>query len=221
VKKQTLVVGLGQFGMSLARSLAERGAEVIAVDARTERVQIASRFAGQALCVDATEDGALERLAPARRDICVCAIGNEAREGAIIVTAILRQLGARFVVARAADDLTRRILTLVGAHEVVNPERAFGERLATRLIYDEILDELPLGPDLVITNLRPAQSMVGRNLIELALPRRFGLTVVAVRQGDADGAAITQPDPSRPLRTDDTLIVVSRPGAVQKLAGSW
>jgi len=221
VKKQILIVGLGQFGMSLARSLSERGAEVIAVDTRPEQVQVASKFAGQALCVDATEDGALEQLAPARRDICVCAIGNEAREGAIIVTALLRQLGAPFVVARATDDLTRRILALVGAHEVVNPEQAFGERLATRLIYDEILDELPLGPDLVITNLKPPEAMVGRNLIELALPRRFGLTVVAVKQGGDDEAAITQPDPRRPLRADDTLIVVSRPGAVQKLAGSW
>jgi trk system potassium uptake protein TrkA len=221
VKKQVLIVGLGQFGMALARSLAERGAEVIAVDARHEQIQAASKFAELAVCVDATEDGALERLVPSRRDICVCAIGKEAREGSIIVTALLRQLGARFIVARATDDVTSRILELVGAHEVVNPEQAFGERLATRLIYDEIRDELPLGPSLVITSLKPTESMIGRTLVELALPRRFGVTVVAVRQGGQEEDAIAQIDPNRALQADDMLIVVSRPDAVQKLVGSW
>jgi trk system potassium uptake protein TrkA len=219
VSKQALIIGLGQFGMALTRSLAERGVEVIAVDMREDRIQVASRFTDQALCVDAADEDALARLAPERRDFCVCAIGDEAREGAIIVTALLRRFGAKRIVARAGNDVTKRILELVGAHEVVNPEQAFGERMATRLIFDEILEEMPLGPGLVMANLKPLPAMVGKTLIDLALPRRFGITVVAQRRSGE--AKVGQPDPRRPIEAEDMLVVVAEPGAIERMLKSW
>src|SRR5690606_35697329 len=152
---------------------------------------------------------------PERRDLCVCAIGNEAREASIITTALLRQLGAKRVVARATDPLHERILHLVGAHEVVNPEQAFGERYATRLMYATVLDEIELGQDLVLTELKPPAAFVGRDLATLELPRRFGVTVIAMRH--ADRATADLPDARRPLGADDLLVVVARRGAVGHL----
>jgi trk system potassium uptake protein TrkA len=212
MKTQALVIGLGQFGMSLARALSERGVEVMAVDRSESRVQLASGFAAQAAAFDATDEESLVQAGPAERDVCVVAIGLESREGAIIVTALLRQMGARRVVARAADDLMERILYLVGAHEVVNPEKAFGGRLADRLVYAGLLDEVMLGDDLVITELRPPSSMVGRTLVELALPRRFDVTVVGIRRTVDGRGRLVMPNPSEPLGEDDILVVVSEKG---------
>ncbi len=220
MQKQALVIGLGQFGMALSRSLKKLGVEVICVDAKEALVQAASHFADEALCLDATSEEALARLAPESRDLCVCAIGDEAREGAILVTALLRQMGARRVVARAGDELLARILRAVGAHELVNPEQAFGERFAPRLVYGSVLDEIPIDEHLVITTLEAPAAMVGRNLIELELPRRFGVTVAAVRRADAAGA-VAQPDPRRPLQVGDVLVTVSAPEAIRKLIGRW
>jgi trk system potassium uptake protein len=213
--KQALVIGLGQFGMSLARFLAERGVEVQAVDLSEDLVRRAAEFADEALAFDATDEAALARVAPARRDLCVCAIGPESREASIICTALLRQQGAPQIVARATDTLHERILRLVGAHEVVNPERDFGERLANRFLYEEIMGEMPLGEELVITEFRPPASFFSRTLMELSLPRRFGVTVVAIRERPT--GRVYLPEPGHPVGEDDILVVVSRKGSVGKL----
>ena len=212
---QALIIGLGQFGMALARTLTELGVEVLAVDSSPHLVQIAAGFVTEAACFDASDEESLARADPSRRDLCVCAIGNEAREAAIIATALLRQLGAPRIIARATDDLTERILKLVGAHQIVNPERAFGERLANRLLYQDIVEELPLGTDLMITELRPPPAMVGRSLAQLQLLQRYTVNVVALRR--VGGGATIKPDVNRPLASDDILVLVSRPEAIRKL----
>lgn len=214
-----MVIGLGQFGMALAQSLAERQVEVMAVDARREPIEVASAFAASAVQLDGTDEEALRRTSPERRDLCVCAIGDENREGSIMCTALLRQLGARHILARATDTIHERILRLVGAHDVVNPERAFGERLATKLLYSAVLDEVPIGGDLVLTELRPPAAFVGRTLSELSLPRRHEINVVAIRREGDKG--VSTPSAEAPLSENDILIVVSPPHAVAKLLGRF
>jgi trk system potassium uptake protein TrkA len=215
MKNQAMVIGLGHFGMSVARTLAERGVEVLAVDVQEDRVRVAANFVTEAACFDATDAEALARTAPDRREVCVCAIGDDAKEASIICTALLRQMGARRIIARANDDLHARILTLVGAHQVVNPEQQFGERFASQILHETILGELPLGEDLLITEFQPPAAFVGHSLAALQLPRRFGVTVVAIRR--ARQGVVMLPDPQEPLQADDVLVVVSRAGAVAAL----
>lgn len=221
MNKQAIVIGLGQFGMALTRSLTEHGMEVIAVDRRQELVDEAASFAAQAMQIDATDEGSLARLAPGNRDLCVCAIGDESREGAIMVTALLRQLGAPRVISRATDALLERILGLVGAHEVVNPERAFGERLATRLVHTGIVEEIPLGSDLVVSEIKPMPAMIGRTLMELELPKRFGIMVLGVRTVIDGQEEVKLPDPAQRIESNDILLVVAKQGATQQLYKKW
>ena len=215
MNRQAIVVGLGQFGMALATSLAEKGVEVLACDQNEDLVRAVAPIVAEAICLDATDEAALARTNPDRRDLCVCAIGNEAREASIIATALLRQLGAKRLVARATDPLHERILRLIGAHDVINPEKAFGERFATRVLYTDVVDEILLGNDLVLTELHPPEAFVGRTLADLALPRRYEVTVVALRRPDQD--AVELPSATRRLEADDLLIVVARPGGVGRL----
>ena len=88
MSKQIMIIGLGQFGMSLARTLAERGAEVLAVDISQEKVDAASEFVSRAVAVDATDENALAGLLPAERDAVVCAMGDSSKDAAIICTAL-------------------------------------------------------------------------------------------------------------------------------------
>lgn len=213
--RQAIVIGLGQYGLALAASLAQKGVEVLAVDNREANVRAAMPRVTQALVLDATDEEGLIRTNPASRDLCICAIGDDSREASIIVTALLRQLGAKRVIGRAIDPLHERILRLVGAHEVVHPEKQFGERFASRLLYSDIVDEIPLGHDLILTELKPPQSFVGRPLSALELPKRFKVTVVAVRRSDDE--VVNTPDPMRPIQSGDLLIVVAPPGAVPRL----
>jgi trk system potassium uptake protein TrkA len=213
--KQAIVIGLGQFGMAVAQVLSERGMEVLAVDVAEPRVRAAAEFVAEAACFDAMDTDALMRTSPERREVCICAIGDESREASIICTALLRQMGAPRVIARANNDLHARILRLVGAHQVVNPEREFGERFANHILYERVRNEMPLGEDLLITELTPPAWVVGRSLADLELPRRYGVTVVAIRR--AGRGAVFLPAPTDRLEEEDVLVVVSRRDAVAQL----
>ncbi len=214
MSQQILIIGLGQFGMSLARTLSEKGAEVLAVDTHKSLVEEASLFVTEALIIDATDEHELARLEPSRRDAVVCAIGDDSKEASIICTALLRQMGAPLIVARANDKLHHRILQLVGAHQIINPEQEFGKRFANRLLYRNVIADRAIGDDLLLTEICVQPSMVGKNLIELALPKRFGVMVVAIRRGKT--RQLLQPSPSEPLQENDNLVIVSNESAIPK-----
>lgn len=216
--RQALVIGLGQFGLAIAEALTDNGVDVVAVDHRGDRVQQASRFAAEAVRLDATDEAQLTRLAPATRDLCVVSIGDDAREASIIVTALLRQLGAPRVVARATNPVHERILSLVGAHDVVNPERNYGARLAARLAYQGVLDVIPLGDDLLITELEAPALFVGRSLRDLALPSRFQVNVVAIRRDGAGSGRLVLPRAEETVQVGDVLLLISTPKAAHALS---
>ncbi|MHB1350980.1 MAG: potassium channel family protein [Desulfobulbaceae bacterium] len=217
MSQQILIVGLGQFGMSLACTLSDKGAEVLAVDRRRDLVEEASAFVTEAVVMDATDETELARLQPAKRDACVCAIGDDSKESSIICTAMLRQMGSPWVISRANNPMHQRILQLVGAHMVVNPEHEFGKRFANRLIYRQVVAEMPLGEDLHVTEITIPPAMVGRDLAQLALPKRFGVMVVAIRRGTP--SRVIQPTPHEPLQEGDNLVIVSSEAAIPKLIG--
>lgn len=213
--QQILIIGLGQFGMSLAKTLSEKGAEVLAVDINNSLVEEAATFVAEAVRLDATDETELARLEPKRRDSAVCAIGDDSKEASIICTALLRQMGAPIVISRANDRMHQRILHLVGANQVVNPEHEFGKRFAYRLLYRDVVVETSLGEDLQLTEIRIQPAMVGKSLIELALPKRFGIMVVGIRRGSP--SKLIQPRPDEPLQANDNLIIVSNESAIARI----
>lgn len=215
MSQQILIIGLGQFGMSLAKALSEKGAEVLAIDVNKSLVEEASAFVTEAIVMDATNETELARLDPKKRDSVICAIGDDSKEASIICTALLRQMGAPLIVARSNNKLYQRILQLVGAHQVINPEQEFGKRFANRLLYRNIIVDTSLGEDLLLTEIAVQPSMVGKNLIDLALPKRFGIMVVAIRRGTS--RKIMQISPSEPLQADDNLVIVSNEAAIPQL----
>ncbi len=214
-RQQALVIGLGHFGMALARALAEGGVEVLAVDIDMQRVQEASGFATEAIAMDAMVEDELARLRPGSRDLCVCAIGDESREASIIVTAMMRHMGAKRLVARATDAVHERILELVGAHEVIHPERIVGERLAARLSARGLVDILPLGDGLELSEIEVPGAAVGRTLEELRLPDRHALTVLAVRRPTSGEPRVLLPRRDVELHAGDVLVVVGEPGSAK------
>lgn len=214
MSKQIVIIGLGQFGMSLAKTLSENGAEVIAIDTRKHLVEEASVFVTEAIIMDATNETELASIEPGKRDSVICAIGDESRDASIIVVALLKQMGAPLIIARANNKLHQRILNLIGADEIINPEQEFGKRFANRLLYSDIIVEASMSEDLQLTEICVQPSIIGKNLIELALPKRFGIIVAGIR--DKSNSQIMQPIPNQSLKEGNHLIIVSSQAAITK-----
>lgn len=211
--KQIMIIGLGQFGMALAQTLSERGVEVMAVDISQEKVDIVAGFVAHATAVDVTDENALAQLLPQERDSVICAMGNSAKESAIICTALLRQLGCKHIVSRASNATYRRILFMVGAHEVIIPEQDFGRRFATHLLYRNMIADYSAS-ELNLTEIKLPQFMVGKTLVKLSLAKKYGIIVAAVRRN----GVLNRPDPETPLEENDMLLIVSDENAIDKLS---
>lgn len=213
--QQVLIIGLGQFGMSLARTLSEKGAEVLAIDPKKDLIEEASDFVVEAIVMDGTDEKELANLQPAKRDLVVCAIGDDSKEASIICTALLRQMGAPYIIAKASDKVHQRILKLVGANLIINPEQEYGKRFANRILYRHIIADTPLGEDLTLTEINVQPYMQGKSLVELELPKRFGAMVVAVREHKNN--RLVQPKAHELLKKEDTLVIVSPEAVIPKL----
>ena len=212
---QILIIGLGHFGMALARTLTEKGAEVLAVDKRKNLVEDAGSFVTEAVVMDATEETELAKIEPKRRDTAICAIGDDSKESSIICTALLRQMGAPHVVARANDAMHQRILKLVGAHQIINPEQEFGQKYATKLLHKGIVADTSISGDIHLTELKLPESMQGKTLKQLELPKKYKAIVVGVRRGEQ--GQTFQPTADDELNAGDTLIVAAKEDAMEKL----
>lgn len=214
MRRQALIIGLGQFGMSLARSLAERGVSVIAVDEDPKRTAQASDFA-EVLEFDATDREALERVSPQKRDLCVCALGETSREASILCTALLQELGAKEIVARASDHLHARILSAVGAKQVINPEQEAGDQAVFRLMGHDVQSTMMLGHGFYLLSLEAPDSFIGMTLAQLSLPRRFGVNVVTIR-GQAN-PLMELPTATRTIVSGDVLLLAGTSKALDAL----
>ncbi len=208
------VIGLGRFGWSLATALARSGQSVLAVDRNPETVQAIAPEIDASVCCDTTDEAALGELHLERTTSTIVAIGAEAKEASILTTALLRQAGVPRIVGRAVSDLHARVLLAVGAHEVVNPEKEMGARVARRLARPSILEQVPLGDDADLAEVEVPEAFVGKTLVDLDVRRRFDVSVVAVRRG---GRVISNVLGLGPLESGDVLVVIGAPAAVGRL----
>lgn len=208
------VIGLGRFGMSLTRHLSRQGASVLAVDTDQERVDDAAPEVDVAICADATDERTLEELRLDRFSCVVIAVGAEALEASILITALVSQVGVPRIVARAATSLHARILRAVGADEVINPEGEMGRRLAIRLTQPTILEQVDLG-DNDLAEVEVPESFIQNSLNELDIRNRYHVSIIAIQRQDK---VIANPRGTELLRSGDILIVVGAPDDIRRLA---
>lgn len=215
-KKQVVVIGLGRFGTSLARTLSELGHEVLGLDTDLRQVEEVSEFVTQAVQVDATDEDALREMGVRNFDIAVVAIGTDIKSS-ILVTLLLKRLGVPMVVSKAQDDLHGDILAKVGADRVVYPERETGTRVAHALTTPNLVDYLEVMPGYGIAKLVAPPTFVGKELGQLDLKGTFGLTTLILRRGDE---VIVNPPRSEVVGRGDILVLAGRDEQLEALRTS-
>ena len=218
--KRYAVIGLGLLGRTVARELAARGVEVIAIDLDAELVQAMADEVTLAVRLDSTNREALLRQGIDKVDAALVAIG-ENFQAAVLTTALLKELGVERVVSRAVTEEEARVLKLVNADQVVLVEEWVAKRLAQQLMSPSLVDMLELSPGMSLARIETSREIWGKSLTSLKFRQRYGLNVVAVIKPESEERASSSsllPDPNAIIEEGDVLLVDGPDDAIEELA---
>ncbi|GHA70487.1 potassium channel family protein [Pontibacter akesuensis] len=175
------VIGLGIFGNSIARTLAERGAEVLAIDNDEDHVESIKDEVAYAVALDATDIRALEAQNIQDMEAVIVAIGEDF-EAVLITTANLQELNVKRVITRASNTQQRRILQKMGVQEILSPEGEVGKTVAERLLQPNIRTFLPLPDDYEIVEINAPRNIANRSVAKISLREKYNLNLITIRR---------------------------------------
>lgn len=200
--KSYAVLGLGGFGTSVAKTLAQEGMEVLAVDKDPEAVRAVMADVTCAMEVDVTNEEALESLGLARMDGVIIAIG-ENLEASVMATILVKEMGVPLVVAKAENDLHKSILQRLGANRVLFPEKEIGISFARNLV-GNYMDYFHLSETVGMVEVDIKEEWEDHSLIDLDFRNRYHLNIVAIRRGEE----IIFCNPTTTFKTGDRIIAM-------------
>jgi len=180
--KSYIVIGLGLFGEALARQLCALGAEVLAMDMRSDLVQQVANDVTHAVVGDAKDKEVLRALGAKDFDCAILAIGDDLA-ASVLITMNLKELGVPHIVCKAHDEIHRRVLEKLGADRVVIPEQEHAQRLARGLYSHNVLDYIELSEEYGILEVPAPKIWVGKTLKELNIRAKLGINIIAVESG--------------------------------------
>lgn len=206
-KKQVVVIGLGQFGLEVARSLA-RQCEVLVVDMDAKLIDEVNDEVTRALSLDVRDFGSLSAVVTPEFDEAVVAISGNL--GASVLAVLhLKKIGLRNIIAKALNEDHAAILRAVGASEIIFPERETARRVAARILHPRLLDIIPLAENYRILEIAPPDAFYGKSLAELDLRKRFDIFVIAVKELVPE-RTVFLPPAETVIKPSDILIVIGR-----------
>lgn len=204
--KSFAVIGLGQFGMTVATTLAESNCDVLAIDDHEENVQEVAEKVTYAVKADVREPGVLKSLGVQNVDVAVIAVA-ENMEASITATMQAKDLGVPFVLAKAMNSLHGRILSKIGADQVIYPEQSMGLRVARNLLSSGFVDMFELSPDFSMAEFLIPDSWAGKSLIQLKIREKHRVNIIAIKRNDAVDVDF---DPNEPLEEGVSLIAIGK-----------
>ncbi len=219
------VIGLGRFGIRLARQLGASGTQVLAIDNKMSLVNEVKDDVDLAVKLDSTDEGALASHDLAKADALVVAIG-ENFEAALLTTVIAKKLGVKRIICRARTDFHAEIFRQIGADEIIQPEAAAGESLAHRLANPFLEDFLTLADGFTLIEFQAPRAFQDKTLIEIGMRQKYGVNLVGIKRtrtitnGDETeekSTIISMPKPDDHIREGDILVVVGQDDALAKL----
>ena len=204
MKKEFAVIGLGRFGGSICRTLAEQGIEVMAIDINEDRVNDYSMIASHAVVGDSTDEKVLKELGIRNFDHVVVAIGDNI-QASILTTIILKEHGVQNITVKAQNDYHEKVLVKIGADHVVHPERDMGKRIANNMISNSVLDYLELSDEHSIVEIVASEKMDGHSILNLDIRAKYGINIVAIKR---ENEITVSPQANEIINKNDILIVI-------------
>ena len=210
--KSILLIGLGRFGKHIAMKLHELNHEVMAIDKQEERVEDVLPYVTNAQIGDSMNEAFLRSLGVGNYDVCIVAIGNDF-QSSLETTSLLKELGAKMVVSRAARDVHAKFLLRNGADEIVYPEKQLATWTAIRYSSDHILDYIELDDDCAIFEIAVPEAWVGKTVGEMNIRRKYNINIMALKRGGKLELTIT---PDTRFTEGEAMLVLGNNRDMQK-----
>ena len=210
--KSVLLIGLGRFGKNVAIQLNKLGCEIMGVDIDETRVNQAMDIVTNAQIGDSTDEDFLRTLGVNEYDLCFVTISNDF-QSSLETTSFLKEMGAKFIVARAERDGQEKFLLRIGADKVVYPEKQVAKWAAIRYSSDYILDYLELDKNHSLLEVSIPDEWCGKSIIQLDIRRKYNLTIIGIKNDDMTDFMVK---PDTVLTKDMSLLVLGEDKALHK-----
>jgi trk system potassium uptake protein len=206
MKKNFGVVGLGNFGSSIATTLEKLGQQVMAFDSSEEKVECVKDFCTVSGMLDSTDIKALENSGITACDTVIIGLGKNT-EANFLTVLNLKELGIKTIIAKANSPAEGKILEKIGATKVVYPEKESAIRLANQLVSSDILEYIEVSPDYQVAEIEIPKNFINKKLEELNLIKRYRILVIAIKR---QNKTIIVPTVNERLLEDDIIVIVGQ-----------
>jgi trk system potassium uptake protein TrkA len=215
MSKKYMTIGLGNFGFNVTKTLFEEGHDVVAVDLDEDATQRVQPYCTQAVVADATQRETIRALGPEEMDAAIVSMGGN-ESAATLITLYLKEFGVKRIVVKASNEDHGKILSKVGATDVIYPEKDMAIKVARSLSTPDVLDYIPMSGDYLIAEIAPLEAFVGKSLAELQLRSRYGITVIGIKELVPENFILVPPA-SFVIKHSDILIVIGKRLDIQKI----
>jgi trk system potassium uptake protein len=213
--KQFLIIGLGNFGMGVAKTLYKEGHTITAMDKTKARVQLIQNSVNEAMLADATDMMVLKQLDIENFTAVVVSTGID-QHASILITLHLRELKCREIIVKAEDSDHGQILLAVGADRVVFPEEEMAKKLAHSLSRPNLLDFIPLGEDISVAELAPPTHFHGKTIASLKIRQKYKVELIAIKDV-LEASFKFIPPPETIFKDTDIMVVIGRLEDIEKI----
>lgn len=210
--KSVLIVGMGRFGRHMAQKLYDMNHEVLAIDKNEEKINKVLPYVTNAQIGDSTNESFIDSLGVSNFDLCVVAIGDDF-QSSLETTALLKDHGAKLVVARAVRDVHAKFLLRNGADKVVYPEKQIGNWAAVRFSSDNIFDYVQLTSDYSIYEISVPKNWIGKSMLELNVRRKYHINILATKN---DGILDPLPSVDHTFTENETILILAQNTDIEK-----
>ena len=212
---QFVIIGLGNFGYHVAVTLFEQRNQVLAIDANSKKIEQIKDKVTQSIVANVKEKEALSEFINDDIDAAIVSLGDKI-EASILTTLYLKDLGVKRIIVKAVNDDHGQILGLIGATEIIYPEKDEAVRLAQKLTMPNLIEQIPIASEYSIMELAVPDNFIGKSLKELQLRNKYGVEVIAMKDVLQDVFHLI-PGADVKIKPDSVLVVMGKEADIKKL----
>ena len=213
--RRFVVMGLGNFGFNVARRLYEDGHQVIAIDMNNNLVQEVKPYCSESVIANVSERETIEAIGIDDVDVAVVSLG-EKLDASILVTLYLKEMGLSQIVVKALTDDHAKVLKVIGATDIVFPEKDMAIRIAERLSTPTVIDQVEFMEGYSVVEIEAPKKFWGLPLSDAEIRHIYGLSVILIRKKGGEGDVLISPKATDEINEGDVLVLLGEDGDIEK-----